>query len=131
MYQYNNPRNDNVSPIPSARQPMRPRFNTGEEYSMNQTSFSSSNTAYSPSNDALGYYESSIPGSNNNMQRPLLGTPNNSGVSTATFVSGNSYGNQKSNMFGGGPEDFGMAPRRQQRRYKTGKQTCQDRERES
>lgn len=121
MYQNNSPRNESVNPIPSARVPMRPRFNTGEEYSMSQTSFNSNNNAgYSPvTENTLGYYESSIPGSNN-MQRPLLGSPNNSGFSSTFSATPPRNGNPKSNMFGGGPEDFGIAPRKQTRRYKTG-----------
>lgn len=133
MYQYNNPSNDsNNPPLPSARLPARPRFNgQGEEYSMQQTSYNSkpANAGFQqpPRNDNdLGYYESSIPGSNN-MQRPLMAT-NNSSISTATTLGGNGggggtrFGAQQSNMIGGGPGDFGIAPRRQTRRYKTGKE---------
>lgn len=136
MYQYNNPNNNN-SPLPSARMPNRPRFNTGEEYSMQQTSFNSNKPAGSPispgsggspgyqqpDND-LGYYESNIPGSNSSMQRPLLGkNANGSSISTATTIApgGTRFGAPPSNMIGGGPGDFGIAPRRQTRRYKTGK----------
>lgn len=133
MYQYNNPQNnENASPLPSARAPARPRFNTGEEYSMQQTSYSSNATTVapgynSPTENTLGYYESSIPGSNN-MQRPLLGTPNGSAISSSVNSGGGAggggggarFGSSTSNMIGGGPGDFGIAPRRQQRRYKTG-----------
>lgn len=107
MYQYNNPRHEDSSPIPSTRAPLRPRFNTGEEFGTQGTYNSGVN---SPLNDqTLGYYESSIPGS-----QPLLGTPNSSAISSP-FNPGTPY-----NMPGGGPDSFGMAPRRQQRRYKTG-----------
>lgn len=133
MYQYNNPQNNgNASPLPSARMPTRPRFNTGEEYSMQQTSYSSSTTVTpgynSATENALGYYESSIPGSNN-MQQPLLGSPNGSAMSSSVGTGGGGgggggggtrFGSPPSNMIGGGPGDFGIAPRRQQRRYKTG-----------
>lgn len=133
MYQYNNPQNNgNASPLPSARMPTRPRFNTGEEYSMQQTSYSSNATTVTPgynsaTENALGYYESSIPG-NTTMQQPLLGTPNGSAMSSSTGGGGGAggggggtrFGSSPSNMIGGGPGDFGIAPRRQQRRYKTG-----------
>lgn len=107
MYQYNNPRNEDSSPIPSTRAPLRPRFNTGDEYS--HGSFQTTGS-YTPLNDqALGYYESSIPGS-----QPLLAsTPNGSTMSSPSPF--NPY-----SMPGNGPDSFGMAPRRQQRRYKTG-----------
>ncbi|OAD00511.1 chitin synthase [Mucor lusitanicus CBS 277.49] len=132
MYQYNNPQNNgNASPLPSARMPTRPRFNTGEEYSMQQTSYSSNATTVTPgynsaTENALGYYESSIPG-NTTMQQPLLGTPNGSAMSSSTGGGGGAggggggtrFGSSPSNMIGGGPGDFGIAPRRQQRRYKT------------
>jgi chitin synthase len=134
MYQYNNPNNNNGSPLPSARLPNRPRFNTGEEYSMQQTSFNGNKSpgggnagspgGYSPQGDDLGYYESNIPGSNSSMQRPLLGkNANGSSISTATTIGGGGtrFGAPPSNMIGGGPGDFGIAPRRQTRRYKTGK----------
>lgn len=148
MYQYNNPSNNNNSPLPSARLPARPRFNgNGEEYSMQQTSYNNGNAAVSPgplspgyspqpaqpqsqppqqqqrNDNDLGYYESSLPGSNNNMQRPLFGK-NNTSISTATTIGGGGgtrFGSPPSNMIGGGPGDFGIAPRRQTRRYKTGK----------
>lgn len=134
MYQYNNPSNNNSNtPLPSARLPTRPRFNGGgEEYSMQQTSYNSSNVSpgagspgYQPprNDNDLGYYESSIPGSTNNMQRPLFGKTNTS-ISTATTIGGGGgtrFGSPPSNMIGGGPGDFGIAPRRQTRRYKTGK----------
>lgn len=138
MYQYNNPNNDpSHTPLPSARMPARPRFNGGgEEYSMQQTSYNG-NMPTSPGfqqpppqdNTDLGYYESSMPGTN--MQRPLMGANNNSSISTATTLGGNGggggggggrFGSPPSNMIGGGPGDFGIAPRRQTRRYKTGKQ---------
>lgn len=142
MYQYNNPSNDNNNPpLPSARLPARPRFNgQGEEYSMQQTSYNSKPASPGfqsppPRNDNdLGYYESAIPGSNN-MQRPLM-AGNVSSISTATTLGGNGggggggggggnggtrFGSPTSNMVGGGPGDFGIAPRRQTRRYKTGK----------
>ena len=138
MYQYNNPsNNNNNSPLPSARLPNRPRFNGGgEEYSMQQTSYNSTPPVTpggggypTPRNDNdLGYYESAIPGSNPSMQRPLLGK-NETSFSTATTIGGNGgggggtrFGSPPSNMIGGGPGDFGIAPRRQTRRYKTGKQ---------
>ncbi|KAI7894787.1 chitin synthase 1 [Mucor mucedo] len=133
MYQYNNPSNDsNNPPLPSARLPARPRFNgPGEEYSMQQTSYNSkpANVGFQQparNDNDLGYYESSIPGSNN-MQRPLMAA-NNSSISTATTLGGNGgngggggtrFGSPPSNMIGGGPGDFGIAPRRQTRRYKT------------
>lgn len=132
MYQYNNPSNDNSNaPLPSARLPTRPRFNGGgEEYSMQQTSYNSNAGATSPgfqqppqrNDNDLGYYESSIPGSNN-MQRPLMSSSNGSSISTATTLGGGGtrFGSPPSNMVGGGPGDFGIAPRRQTRRYKTGK----------
>jgi chitin synthase len=130
MYQYNNPNNNSSTPLPSARLPTRPRFNTGEEYSMQQTSYNSNNNpnnggsspGYSPNDNELGYYESSLPGQNSSMQRPLLGN-NGSSISTATTVGGGGtrFGSPPSNMIGGGPGDFGIAPRRQTRRYKTGK----------
>lgn len=124
MYQYNNPQNSD-SPLPSARMPARARFNTGEEYSMQQTSYSSNNgpgTPGYPQDSTLGYYESSIPGANN-MQQPLLGTPNGSSMSSSISPGGGGarFGHPPSNMIGGGPGDFGIAPRRQTRRYKTGK----------
>ncbi|KAI8378736.1 chitin synthase 1 [Choanephora cucurbitarum] len=107
MYQYNNNQNSN-SPMPSARTPTRAKFNTGEEYSMEQTSFNSNANAGMPADNTLNYYETSIPGSGTpNMQRPLL---QNNGSSPTT---------PRSNMIGGGPGDFGIAPRRQTRRYKT------------
>jgi chitin synthase len=109
--------------------PARPRFNTGEEYSMQQTSYSSSNNNNGggnspgyPQDNTLGYYESSIPGTNN-MQQPLLGTPNGTSMSSSVAPSGGGarFGNPPSNMIGGGPGDFGIAPRRQTRRFKTSK----------
>jgi chitin synthase len=110
MYQFNNPRNEDSSPIPSTRAPMRPRFNTGEEYG--NGSFDSG--SYTPLNDhSLGYYESAIPGS-----QPLLSTPN-SGISSPIHEA------MRYPMPGGGPDSFGMAPRRQQRRYKTGTEAHQ------
>ena len=123
MYEYNNAQNGNASPMPSARMPARPRFNTGEEYSMQQTSYNSNpaTPGFNSNNDnTLGYYESSIPGSNN-MQQPLLGTPNGSSISTSVGGGGTRFGSPPSNMIGGGPGDFGIAPRKQPRRYKTGK----------
>jgi chitin synthase len=126
MYQYNNPQN-NDSPLPSARMPARPRFNTGEEYSMTQTSYNGgSNGGSTPGyqqDNTLGYYESSIPGTNN-MQQPLLGTPNGSSMTSSVAPNGGGgarFGNSTSNMIGGGPGDFGIAPRRQTRRFKTSK----------
>ncbi|KAG2202877.1 hypothetical protein INT46_007557 [Mucor plumbeus] len=121
MYEYNNAQNGNASPMPSARMPARPRFNTGEEYSMQQTSYNSNpaTPGFNSNNDnTLGYYESSIPGSNN-MQQPLLGTPNGSSISTSVGGGGTRFGSPPSNMIGGGPGDFGIAPRKQPRRYKT------------
>ncbi|KAI8977521.1 chitin synthase 1 [Mycotypha africana] len=49
------------------------------------------------------------------MQTPLTASPNGSATTSSLSYSKHLYANR----VGGGPEDFGFAPRRQQRRYKT------------
>jgi chitin synthase len=119
MYQYQE-KNSN-GPMPAARMPARPRFNNGDEYPLHNTSYSSGGggtpTYSTPHNDPTGYYDSSTPGSDV-MHQPLL---NNSSMASGANFGGVHFNGSKSNMIGGGPQDFGFAPRKQTRRYKTGK----------
>lgn len=123
MYQYSE-KNNSSSPLPAARLQSRPRFNTGEEYPLQQTSYSSGggtppyNTPYS---EPLGYYDTPMAGPDA-MQQPLLNHPTSpSSMSSSVKIGNVQFGGSKSNMVGGGPVESGMAPRRQTRRYKTSK----------
>lgn len=119
MYPYNN--SNNNSPMPSARLPSRPRYGGGEEYPMQQVSFNNNSPPPPPfpsSPNDTGFYDG------NDVQRPLL-VNNGSTASSVTLNNGNGgnvrFTNAKSNMIGGGPDNVGIAPRKQTRRYKTSK----------
>lgn len=107
--------------MPSARLPSRPRYGGGEEYPMQQVSFNNNSPPPPPfpsSPNDTGFYDG------NDVQRPLL-VNNGSTASSVTLNNGNGgnvrFTNAKSNMIGGGPDNVGIAPRKQTRRYKTSK----------